>query len=507
MNQTYDKIPRTKVNIEKYNEIKQKILALLASNFIELEPESKVFLARFIVCYPELLSQDCVRDMVKKTGMNDRVISRSLTNLVESGILTSYQVIQGRGRPRTRYRISEIFKIKLESLVKLKDDRYFSIVTLLLGINLKKNIDLKDNLKMTVSESLLLAVLLVHAEKGGVVQKLSIKVLMQLTGMTKRRILSHVKNLKNLGYLHEAMLDFSGNSFFKEVLGVYYLNLSHPIYGIFKIPQRHVILINSFVSISESEKLLNLLKNGGSLDLDRKWPINFEKEYIEIKFYYLLNYLQKEVIRLITKIDSSEKLIIDESINAIFNRTNHEGFKAYLQSKLEKYALLWLKNSNLIFKYISSFTGSVSIATFIKDAIELDVDEKYLEDSKIHKDKIIDILSLLSLALSANLYMTISKFAHSESLGRKSWSTNFLIKNKLEHEEAPLILTYTRVDLDHLNVEFENNQSPNYVVPLIKEIKHQRQSRFMFDGELTKRFKIMSLQEQERYGLLPSTFT
>ena len=75
-----------------------------------------------------------------------------------------------------------------------------------------------------------------------------------------------------------------------------------------------------------------------------------------------------------------------------FNRINHEGFKAYLQGKLEKYALIWLKHTNLIFKSISGFAGSVSIASFIKETIELDIDEKYLEDSKIHKDKIIDIL-------------------------------------------------------------------------------------------------------------------
>lgn len=490
-----------------YKEIKQEILALVVSNFIELEPESKVFLARFIVCYPELLAQDCVKDMVKKIGMNDRVISRSLTNLVDSRILTSYQVIQGRGRPRTKYSVSKVFKTKLEPTLKLKDERYFSIVTLVLGINLKKNIDLKDNLKLTVSESLLLAVLFVHAEQGGVVQNLSIKVLIQLTGMTKRRILSHIKKLKTLGYLHEAILDFSGNSFFKEPSGLYNLNLSHPTYGIHKIPQRHVILIKSFVSISESEKLLNLIKNSGSLDLNRRWPINLEKEYLGMQFYYLLNYLQKEVIQLITKKDSNEKLVIDESISAVFNRINHEGFKAYLQGKLEKYALLWLKHTNLIFKSISGFAGSASIASFIKEAIELDIDEKYLEDSKIHKDKIIDILSLLSLALSANLYMAISKFAHSQSLGGKVWSTNFLIKNKFEHEEASLILTYTRASLAHLNFEFENNPSPNYVVPLIIETNHQGQSRFMFDGELTKRFKIMPLQEQHQYGLLPSSFT
>ena len=76
----------------------------------------------------------------------------------------------------------------------------------------------------------LLVVLLEFADNGGVVDCLSNRLLMSLTGMTSARLSSQLQNLICLGFLHSVSPGTIHKNFMSIQHPVYYLNTLHPFY-------------------------------------------------------------------------------------------------------------------------------------------------------------------------------------------------------------------------------------------------------------------------------------
>lgn len=496
---------------EKLASEKQNVLSIVLAKLAYIDPEPKVFLIRFLQLYPTKSSEPCLKDLAKQVRMNDRVVSRALTTLVEQKILCRTESRKGKGCPRSHYCITQSFNERLDNDAKLKNDAYEDIIRLLLGIHaesegIDKNLaelnkrvsskisdsedqllDMSKRFLLSTSERLLLALLFTHADYSGTVKNLSFQKLMSLTGMSKRRVLKQLAKLKKYNYLYKYTLDFQGVCFFKDITGVYSLNLTHPFYGQHQLVQRYVVLSHSYKDIispaQEASQLLNIRKNDYELNFNRNWPMNSTKSKLYYSlFFSRIQLIQKELLFIFTTIDILSSLL----------KVNNQSFEKYLQAKLEQYALVWLQSKEVIIRMLES-TGDITIPDQIKDVIKKDLAHN---NDFGDIEPIIDVLALASLAIAFNYYISLGGFYYHAYQHKRLWQVNFI--STIENLAAtPLVIIYTYQPLK----KGKPQSTHQYAPPLMHKINYKD-----FNAESTwltyedpKKFIFLSTSEQSGY--------
>ncbi|QNU63675.1 hypothetical protein [Vreelandella titanicae] len=145
----------------------------------------------------------------------------------------------GRGRPRSRYRLSAKLVKALQRSPSAPEHHAAEIAmlaktTLLSAENMTKDLS-RDGLirrsRLTLPNRWLLMVLLAHADTPSVVTRLGISKMRHLTGMSRARIDRQLKKLRDLGLIaHHQPGRYSFQASVRKT-SIYLLNLTHPLMG------------------------------------------------------------------------------------------------------------------------------------------------------------------------------------------------------------------------------------------------------------------------------------
>jgi len=224
----------------------------LAALFCEvkgLDPEAKYFLARFVQCFgaadPEGLG---VKALAERFGLSDRQVTKSLGALVECGVMTFPDTVEGRGRPKRYYRLQEDFQKKLNKAAELPPTHHEVAVGNLLRHENRKAAQASEKTekqkadltpladlrgkrqpgRLTVVNRLLLGVLLCRADRFGVVSDLGSSELCKVVGLDQVSLKHRVRRLIDQGLIRAYVPGATSSVLFAKMKSVYFLNLNHP---------------------------------------------------------------------------------------------------------------------------------------------------------------------------------------------------------------------------------------------------------------------------------------
>lgn len=224
----------------------------LAALFCEvkgLDPEAKYFLTRFVQCFgaadPTGLG---VKAFAEHFGLSDREVTKSLGALVECGVMTFLDIVEGRGRPKRYYRLQEDFLKKLNKAAELPPTHHEVAVGNLLkhekrkaaqasekpeksktGLALLADMRGKRQLgRLTVVNRLLLGVLLCRADRFGVVSDLGSSALRKVTGLNQESLRYRVRGLIDQGLIRAYVPGATSTLLSAKMKSTYFLNLNHP---------------------------------------------------------------------------------------------------------------------------------------------------------------------------------------------------------------------------------------------------------------------------------------
>lgn len=148
---------------------------------------------------------------------------------------------KGRGRPRSRYRLSTKLAKALRMSPPASEHHAAEITmlaktTLLAAENSAKDLIRDSRLRcssLTISNRWLLMVLLAHADMQGVITSLGISKIRHLTGMSRSRIDRQLKKLVHLGVVAHHQPGRYSSEAKKRKTSIYLLDLAHPLLGKF----------------------------------------------------------------------------------------------------------------------------------------------------------------------------------------------------------------------------------------------------------------------------------
>ncbi|TFB36438.1 hypothetical protein [Pseudomonas sp. F01002] len=224
-------------------------IAALFCEVNRLDPEAKYFLARFVQCFgtadPAGLG---VKALAKQFGLSDRQVTKSLNALVECGVMTFLDAVEGRGRPKRCYRLQEDFHKKLNKAAELPPTHHGVAVGNLLRHENRKAAQTSEKTEkrkldvaaladmrgkrqpgqLSVVNRLLLSVLLCRADRTGVVRDLGSSVLCKVTGLSKEGLKHRVQRLIDQGLIRAYVPGATSSVLFAKMKSVYFLNLNHP---------------------------------------------------------------------------------------------------------------------------------------------------------------------------------------------------------------------------------------------------------------------------------------
>jgi hypothetical protein len=255
---------------------------ILALNFPlpNVEPEVKYFLVRFVQCFgiTEPVSLG-VKGLATRFGLSDRQVSESLAVLLAGGALAISSIFDGRGRPKRSYRLQDAFVAKFNKLPqepsKSFDPLPFNeIHTEAIGRLLKHEKSKADQQgakfeqrgtaaqmrarrqpgRLSVVNRLLLAVLLCHADRFGVVRDLGSSALRKTTGLNQERLKYRITRLINLGLIRAYVPGATSSVLFKKTSSVYFINLHHPELAIAGSVATSVFVYTSVMLADENDQ-------------------------------------------------------------------------------------------------------------------------------------------------------------------------------------------------------------------------------------------------------------
>lgn len=213
---------------------------VLTSGGGELGPKARYVLARWVQSFG-LSGQVSVgvKELSLRFGVSDAHISQSLKVLVEAGILAKCSVPHGRGRPKGRYEVGSEYAEKLLS-IEASGVPHQAVIDQVLRhesrtLDLPELGDASTSLasmwaarkpnQLDVESRLLLAVLLCHADRLGVVRNLGRKSLLKQTGLSRDQLKHRISLLLGLGWLRGYAPGANGVSPFSSIKSTYFINL------------------------------------------------------------------------------------------------------------------------------------------------------------------------------------------------------------------------------------------------------------------------------------------
>lgn len=212
-------------------------------------PEAKYFFTRLLQIYG--LSQVFdrgVKELAQRFCVRYGVISRVFSELVELGCLKKNDQGVGRGRPKRFYQCGWPASFAQADMPTIP---HASLIEALLskdyeergntqkkgankgeeGTNTEEDGVPTKRAELGFARRLLLAVLLCHADKNGVVTGLGLADLTRLTGMAREQVKYQISRLERLGCLHPSVAGMTSASLFGVVAGIYFISLRHSCFG------------------------------------------------------------------------------------------------------------------------------------------------------------------------------------------------------------------------------------------------------------------------------------
>lgn len=227
-----------------------------------LDPEAKYFLVRFVQRFGIAAPVQCgVKELAKMFGVSDRLVTKSLENLVEYGLLGHQDVKgAGRGRPKREYRCTPSFVSLLSKHSVTVSSSQKEVIANLLERSAEKSLPARvsggawsgaasfaalqnqitpaqrlANLRarkksdhLSDTNRLLLAVLLTRANRFGVVSDFGTSELCKATGLSPERLRHRIGRLLDLGLIRAYVPGATSRFFYGKITSVYFLNLQHP---------------------------------------------------------------------------------------------------------------------------------------------------------------------------------------------------------------------------------------------------------------------------------------
>lgn len=220
------------------------LVAALCLPLPGLASESKYFLVRFVQTFGEAdLESLGVKAYAKRFGLADCQVSAALGELVRYGCLEYVPVSAGRGRPKRLYRCTADLLGKLRQAESrpclhlaaieglIQHERRDPIIPLRQPVKTDRLADLRSkrgSAQLSIINRVLLAILLCHADRFGVVRDLGTSAICNASGLNKTRFASRLQQLIRFGRVRSYVAGASSNILATRVLSTYILNLNHP---------------------------------------------------------------------------------------------------------------------------------------------------------------------------------------------------------------------------------------------------------------------------------------
>ena len=226
------------------------LLAVLRSEATRISPEAKYLLIRLAEL--GLVARGIsagVKELAARFGISDTQAGTALNSLVAAGVLVRRDVVSGQGRPKRHYDLDASYAAKV-ARHDVTEVVHENVIRHLLQHEAKVAgqrsaiATLQDEQRATaplaqvrasrgqgrvsVVNRVLLAALLIRADRFGVVRDLGSAELARITGLSPVRLKNRVRTLLDDGLIRAYTPGATGSVIFKKMKSVYYLNLHHP---------------------------------------------------------------------------------------------------------------------------------------------------------------------------------------------------------------------------------------------------------------------------------------
>ncbi|MBT9266841.1 hypothetical protein KKQ10_18320 [Pseudomonas sp. MG-9] len=225
------------------------LLAVLRSEANGISPEAKYLLIRLaeLGLVPRGISAG-VKELAARFGTSDTQAGAALNSLVAAGVLVRRDVVSGQGRPKRHYELGasyaaqvarhdvteviheKVIRHLLQHELKVADQRS-AIATpqdeQRATAPLAQVRASRGQGRVSVVNRVLLAALLIRADRFGVVRDLGSAELARITGLSQVRLKNRVGTLLDCGLIRAYVPGATGSVIFKKTKSIYYLNLHH----------------------------------------------------------------------------------------------------------------------------------------------------------------------------------------------------------------------------------------------------------------------------------------
>lgn len=226
------------------------LLAVLRSETNGISPEAKYLLIRLAEL--GLVARGIsagVKELAARFGISDTQTGAALNSLVAAGVLVRRDVVSGQGRPKRHYELgasyaAQVARHDVTEVVHEKVIRHLLQHELKVADQRSAIATQQDEQRATaplaqvrasrgqgrvsVVNRVLLAALLIRADRFGVVRDLGSAELARITGLSPVRLKNRVGTLLDDGLIRAYTPGATGSVIFKKTKSVYYLNLHHP---------------------------------------------------------------------------------------------------------------------------------------------------------------------------------------------------------------------------------------------------------------------------------------
>lgn len=225
------------------------LLAVLRSEANGISPEAKYLLIRLaeLGLVPRGISAG-VKELAARFGISDTQAGTALNSLVAAGVLVRRDVVSGQGRPKRHYELDvsyaeQVARHDVTEVVHEKVIRHLLQHELKVADQRSAIATQQDEQRATaplaqvrasrgqgrvsVVNRVLLAALLIRADRFGVVRDLGSAELARITGLSQVRLKNRVRTLLDSGLIRAYVPGATGSVIFKKTKSIYYLNLHH----------------------------------------------------------------------------------------------------------------------------------------------------------------------------------------------------------------------------------------------------------------------------------------
>lgn len=189
---------------------------------------SRYFLCRLLCDEETLGPHTSVASYVKKYGVNDRVVSRAVRELVDCGVAEKTATQDDKGVPRWELRLRADLRELLAEAGQTEPVEAIASLALHVLTSDGREAGVESKRRLTPYNRMVLAALLVRADEAGAVYGVGASDLKRVAGLSGDGLVSQLSKLQNLGYLRTRVGGVTGRYLFGRSAGAYFVNVGHP---------------------------------------------------------------------------------------------------------------------------------------------------------------------------------------------------------------------------------------------------------------------------------------